>query len=110
MSADTVLTLFGTCPVPACGNPVDDDEPCAVCSEMIDEGFIREVPAPEPVTAEDARRELEAQRILAEAGRKADAAARRRAAEEGSAPMPGQVCWCCEERGPAPGTLISRSR
>lgn len=35
----------GRCPVGDCGNLVDDDEPCASCSELIDGGWIREVPA-----------------------------------------------------------------
>lgn len=96
MAAEPVLTLFGECP--ACGYPVDDGEPCGQCTAMISDGWLRRVPEPEPMTVEEATVALEAQRLQAEAERSADAAARRHAAEQGQQPMPGQVCWCCEER------------
>lgn len=70
------LTLFGVCPVPKCGNPVDDDQPCGECVSLIDAGLIRRA-------LDDVRRELAAQQL---------------AKTERPEYKPGQRCWVCEER------------
>lgn len=75
-------TLFSTCPVPKCSNPVDDGQPCAECASLIAAGLIR--PAGQPMTLDDVRRELAGQQLVK--------------ADRGEEYKANQQCWVCEQR------------
>jgi hypothetical protein len=94
------LSLFGTCPIPACKNLVNDPrEPCRECLEAFGP-LLRQAdgPAPDPdaYTAEIAQRDADVRALLAE---------RRDMVPLPDPPAPAepawkrnQLCWLCEQR------------
>lgn len=98
----TVLSLFAECPLPLCRNPVGDPgELCGAC-EKATAGYIRRVPAPEPLgDVEPEAAPVREPRLvqLVEARDKRMTAIERASRQDlGEEHKPGQLCWVCEER------------